>query len=71
MFDLVPDDCRRLGGAGIEALAREQVGEVDPRGLHADAHGAGFDHGLGRVPHLEHVRRAVARDDDLPHGVEA
>src|SRR2546426_2085561 len=65
---LVPDDARRLGGAGVEALASEQIGEVHARRFHPNADRARNHSRIGRVAHGEHFRRAMTRNDELLHG---
>ena len=52
----------------IKSHAAENVGKIDAARLDPDAHLAGFGLRVGRLLELEHLRRAGARDPDLPHG---
>ena len=65
--DLVADDERRLRRVRIEAQPRQDVGEVDPGGAHADPDLAVAGRRVWKLACLEHVGRAVSGDDDLAH----
>jgi hypothetical protein len=67
---LVAHDARGLRGVGIEADARERVGEVDPGGAHVDAHLPRSGRRLGTLLHLQDVQAAVLGDDHRAHGDE-
>src|SRR5581483_2592612 len=65
---LVADHAGQLRRVGVEADAGHEVGEVDPRRLHADAHLPGGCGGIGRFPHLEDLGGTGPGDPDLAHG---
>ncbi len=65
--DLVSDDDRRLWRVGVEAHASEDIGEIDPGGSNGDADFSLAGDRVGQLAQLEDLRRAVARDDHLPH----
>lgn len=66
--NLVPDRAGWFRGVGIEALAGEEIGEVDARSAHPDPYRTRLDDGIGGLTHLEDLGRSVTSDDELLHG---
>ena len=64
----IADDRRKLRGVGIEALARQDVGEVDAARLDANPHLPRLRRGVGCFAHLQLLRATMTDDDDLLHG---
>ena len=65
----IADDGRKLGGVGIETLARQDVGEVDAARLDANPHLPRLRRGVGCFAHLQLLRAPMTDDDDLLHGI--
>src|SRR4051794_920205 len=69
--ELVANHAGRLGGVRVEADAREQVGEVDARGVHPDAHLARTRHRVRALLDAEDLGRPVLGDHERPHRLTA
>ena len=65
--DFITDHGRGSGRSRVEALPREQIGEVDSGRTHANAYRARRDRGVWRFAHGENFWGAIARDDQLCH----
>ena len=56
------------GGARVLASALDEVGAVEPRGVHPDADVAGPHLGLGHLADADDLGAAGAGVDDCAHG---